>query len=187
MPLPDASDAEKARIYRQFQSKNALAGDSNGLTDQLMDALRLQTFVDTHNEDELRRISLVGSATQTMSFSGPIPGSGQIIVATIDSNVKQTIFQPGIGEVYQLVGISFERTAGSGSSTYTLYLEDGVNDVYWFYQTSSDTQVSFSADSNFPDFPMYFDRGLYLCGAVSNGASGGGIAGSWKVAVVRVR
>ena len=187
MPLPDASDAEKARIYEQFQSLNALAGSSDGLTDQLMDALRLQTFVDTNNEDELRRIALVGSATQTLSFSGALPGTGQIIVHTIDSNAQQTIFQPGIGEVYQLVGISFSRTAGTGSSTYTMYLEDGTNEVYWFYQTSSDSQTSFSADANFPDFPMYFDRGLYLSGAVSNGASGGGIAGSWKVAVIRVR
>tara|TARA_R110000822_G_scaffold134711_1_gene272392 strand:+ start:1070 stop:1633 length:564 start_codon:yes stop_codon:yes gene_type:complete len=187
MPLPDASDVEKARIYRQFQSKNALAGDSNGLTDQLMDALRLQTFVDTNNEDELRRVALVGASTRTMSFSGPIPGSAQIYIATIDDNSQQTIFQPGIGEVWQLVGISFTRTAGTGSSTYTMYLNDGSNDVYWFYASSSDTATAFSADSNFPDFPMYFDRGLYLSGGVSNGSGGGGIAGSWKVAVIRVR
>ena len=68
-----------------------------------------------------------------------------------------------------------------------IYVNDGSNDVYWFYASSSDTATAFSADSNFPDFPMYFDRGLYLSGGVSNGSGGGGIAGSWKVAVIRVR
>tara|TARA_R110000824_G_scaffold383615_2_gene577270 strand:+ start:913 stop:1467 length:555 start_codon:yes stop_codon:yes gene_type:complete len=184
MSLPFADKPEESSIYQDLRvSKLA------DLTATDFDAFRARMDAQGTEglEDEYRRLLLLSLAANQSSISGPIPGTAQIYVHTIDSNAQQTIFQPAIGEVWQLVGISFTRTAGTGSSVYTMYLGDGVNDVYWFYSSSSDTATAFTADSNFPDMPMYFDNGLYLSGGVSNGTTGGGIGGSWKVALIRVR
>tara|TARA_R110000823_G_scaffold195196_1_gene326515 strand:+ start:179 stop:721 length:543 start_codon:yes stop_codon:yes gene_type:complete len=176
-----APDPGKEEIYNNLQNKtlsSVSAEDIQKLTDP--------TFIQSTNQDALISYNIVNEAAMRNGL--PIPNSSAIQIKTITDNSTQEIFRPSIGEVWQLMGASFARTAGDGSSVYTLYLNDEDNNlVYWFYASSSDQNVSFSADGNFPDMPMYFDNNVFLAGAASNGASGGGIGGSWKIAVVRVR
>tara|TARA_R110002110_G_scaffold70410_1_gene188996 strand:- start:1709 stop:2290 length:582 start_codon:yes stop_codon:yes gene_type:complete len=122
MPLPDASEAEKSRLYVQFQGLTLLPTGTGAITSDLMDALRNQTFVDTLNEDELRRINLVGAASSTMSFSGPMPDTHVIHnVSTSTTNEANVFFSPGKGEVWKLLGASTAgQTTNGNSINYTL-------------------------------------------------------------------
>jgi len=105
MPLPDADPPEESRLYEELKSKTALPGPSGSITSDLIDNLKNATFLDSDNEDQLRRLSLIMAATGTGSFSGPV-ANGCIFKSSGDmtgTNVTATIFQPGIGEVYQLI------------------------------------------------------------------------------------
>ena len=82
MPLPDAPPVETSRIYQQFKGLNALGNVTGAISSDLMDNIRLQQFVDFNSEDELRRMLLVGLASQTMSAAGPIANTGRIEVIT---------------------------------------------------------------------------------------------------------
>ena len=168
-------------IYDQLNTKTL--GDVEAIDIQsLQDRVHIQKV----NKEELETYNLINQATFRNGL--PMPNSSAIQIKTITDNSIQEIFRPANGEVWQLIGASFTRTAGDGSSVYTMYLDDeDNNEVYWFYASSSDSNTAFSADSNYPDFPMYFDNNVFLTGAAGNGASGGGIGGSWKIAVVRVR
>ena len=116
MPLPDAEPAEKSRLYDELKSRNALGGATGGNTANLMDALRLATFLDADNEDVLRRILLIGQASGTTSSSGPIPGTSVVgYYQATNSGTRYTIYQPGPGEVYLLGPLSYQVSGGSGT------------------------------------------------------------------------
>jgi hypothetical protein len=109
MPLPDAEPPEESRLYEELKSKNALGGATGGNTANLMDALRLATFLDPENEDQLRRILLIGQASGTTSSSGPIPGTGTTaFFEATNSGTRYTIFTPGPGEVWLLGPLSYQ-------------------------------------------------------------------------------
>lgn len=121
MPLPDAEPPEESRLYEELKSKNALGGATGGNTADLMDALRLATFLDAENEDQLRRLLLIGLASGTFSVTGPIPGTSKVLkVDTTSSGTRVTAFQPNPGEVWQMFGaVSTSATGLSG----TVYIE----------------------------------------------------------------
>lgn len=175
-PNPNTQD-----IYNQLATISL-----NDVTAEQIQKLTNPVTISSDNQDSLLTMNTVNRAA--MRDGMPMPDTGAIQIKTISDNTTQEIFRPQVGEVWQLMGVSFQRTAGDGSSVYTMYIcDDDGNEVYWFYASSSDTVVSFSADSNFPDFPMYYDNKMFLKGAASNGAGGGGIGGSWKIAVIRIR
>lgn len=128
MPLPDADPPNESRLYEELKSKNALGGATGGNTANLMDALRLATFLDPQNEDALRRIILIGQASATTSSSGPIPGTmTTAFFEATNSGTRYTIFTPGPGEVYLLGPLSYQVSGASGSVTVEQWLNAADN------------------------------------------------------------
>lgn len=129
MPLPDATPPEKSRLYEELKSKTALLGASSAVTPDLLDNLLNQLFLDYENEDELRRHLLVGLVTNAKSSAGPIPNS--FFIDKIQSTSSGSIikgFNPGVGEVWQLVGaISTNGSGTSGTITLEVKLFDKAN------------------------------------------------------------
>lgn len=172
MPLPNASDAEKARIYQQFQGLTLLPIGVGSITSDLMDALRNQTFVDTLNEDELRRINLVGAASSTMSFSGPMPDTHVIHNVSQSTTGEATaFFSPGKGEVWKLLGASTAgQTTNGNSINYTLIVAPsglsgtavlGAGVIYVAVSTATTAFLPFSETGTedavyvTEDYPLY--------------------------------
>ena len=78
MPLPDANpDPENSNIYEQLRTIKA-----SDLTRSQLDIIRDPLFLDGASEDVLRRILLVGMATDQMSLSGFIPRTQKNVQAT---------------------------------------------------------------------------------------------------------
>ena len=183
MPLPNAPDVETSRIYQQFKGLNALGNTTNGVTADLMDNIRLQQFIDFNSEDELRRLLLVSMASQTMSTSGPMAGTAQFVQATVTDTDFVTLFQPGLGEVWQLLGIGAVVSGGSGTRTFAAYLFDGSTRLNWLSSSSSGSNLTFTGEGEYPDAPFFFDNQLY-CQVQSTGTFDSIL---YNLAVIRVR
>lgn len=156
MPLPNAPDPEKSNIYRQLSS-NTL----DDLTQTNFDIVRNPVFLSSDNEDELRRLKLVGELGGYSSSSGPM--SLHHVSETITSGGYVNLKPPGEG-MYQLQALSAEVSNQAGTQKFTLYYgnADDQTQVYWYYMTSTDSGVIFTADSNWPDFPVYFSKTHWL-------------------------
>ena len=142
MPLPDADAPEKSRLYEELKSKTALPSATGAITPDLLDNLKNATFVDADNEDQLRRLVLLMQATGVGSMSGPIPGTQQIIVDTQTGTGTFTVFTPGVGEVWQLVGASASGTVNPTGNVTTEIRVSNISDgtsVIVVDQSSSST------------------------------------------------
>ncbi len=179
MPLPDAPDVETSRIYQQFKGLNALGNTTNGVTADLMDNIRLQQFIDFNSEDELRRLLLVSMASQTMSTSGPMAGTAQFVQATVTDTDFVTLFQPGLGEVWQLLGIGITGTSGAARFKFQLY--DGATTI-----EINDTSVtSCTQPIDLTTVPIHIDQSMYL--RINISSLSGSDSGTVNVGLVRVR
>ena len=96
MSLPFADKPEESSIYQDL--KSLVLSD---LTADQFDELRNRIFSEGVNgtEDEFRRLILLGQASQKISSSGPIPGTGLVTdTDQTDSNII-VIKEPAKGEV----------------------------------------------------------------------------------------
>ena len=168
MPLPEADPPEDSRLYEELKSKNALGGATGGNTANLMDALRLATFLDADNEDVLRRILLIGQASGTISSSGPIPGTSvTAFFSATSSGVRYTIFQPGPGEVYLLGPCSFQLTSPTGSVSVEqwLYAGDNIDGTKRRVLVGNSASSSSSYNTIYeggPNMPVHVDENGYV-------------------------
>lgn len=179
MPLPDSPPVETSRIYQQFKGLNALGNTVGAITADLMDNVRLQQFVDFNSEDELRRLLLVGMASQTMSTSGPLANTGLIKKITRTTDGTDTVFQPGAGESWQFVAGSC--SAVSEAVRFKFLLTDGTNEI----ELKDQSVLSNITDPvDLSTVPLYIDQSLYLKVNISSLSSGSGIA---QCGFVRVR
>lgn len=112
MPLPDAGSPSDSRVYRQSTGKTL-----DSLTVENLETISDPVFVDRNSEDELRRINLVGQASNLQSQSGAIPGTGKIeqISGSYSSGVYTDVFTPGSKEVWEIVSADFNATLSSGT------------------------------------------------------------------------
>jgi hypothetical protein len=122
MPLPDAEPPDQSRLYEELKSKTALPGASGAITADLIDNLKNATFLDSDNEDQLRRLVLLMQATGAGSTSGPMPDTHVIYnVSGSTSTVSTEFFRPGVGEVWKLLGAATGgQTTNGNSINYTL-------------------------------------------------------------------
>jgi len=125
MPLPDAKpDPAGSNVYRQLNSIKL--GD---LTNEQFDKVYQNVFLNDMSEDELRRLALVGAARQSFSASssGPIPGTSEVITATVDtSGTPVLLFNPDPGEVWRFNGASINGIGITGSVNHDIWLADQV-------------------------------------------------------------
>lgn len=183
MPLPDADPPEKSRLYEELKSKTALPGGSGAITADLIDNLKNATFVDADNEDQLRRLLLISLATGAGSISGPLAGTSKFVSVTVTDTNKATLFQPGVGEVWQLMGIGAVVSGGSGTRTFAAYIFDGATELNWLSVSSSGGNLTFTGEGEYPDAPFFFTEDLY-CRVQSTGTFD---SVQYNMAVVRVR
>jgi len=119
------------------------------------------------NKAELEDIVLINDATMR-SGGAPIPDSGSVENTEVSDSTKTTIIRPSPGELLQVMGIDAVRSGGSGAVTYSLYLTGESDSVYWYYYSTTDSNVILSGDSNYFAAPLYLTENLYL-EAVSTG------------------
>tara|TARA_R110000823_G_scaffold280938_1_gene399113 strand:+ start:38 stop:601 length:564 start_codon:yes stop_codon:yes gene_type:complete len=187
MPLPDAPPVETSRIYQQFKGLNALGNVTGAISSDLMDNIRLQQFVDFNSEDELRRMLLVGLASQTMSAAGPIANTGRIEVITATANSTLLVFRPNAGEVWQLTAASATSTGGAVRFKLGLITGDSVAIVESFIEIADESPSSTGIQFSFDGLPgpLFIDQNAYM---VCNFSSmTGGEEGECRCAFIRVR
>ena len=153
MPLPDAPPPKSSRVYQQTTGKTL-----QSLTVDNLDTISDPVFLDRNSEDELRRINLVGAASDLKSFSGPIPGTLQVVTSTGTSTGNNIAFQPDAGEVWELTAASF-GAVGSGSWRGILALKDADGN----YVELVDKSTSGTGQSlDYRYSPTYITNDVYL-------------------------
>ena len=158
MPLPYAPPPKDSKVYRDLKNIKI-----SSVTSTQMETLKGELFAQgvDGSEDEMRRLKLLGEVSNTQSDSGPI--SLHHVSETITGSAYINLKPPEEG-MYQLQALSAEVSNQAGTQKYTLYYGNATDQtqVYWYYMTSSDTGVIFTADSNWPDFPLYFSQSHWL-------------------------
>jgi len=177
MPLPDADSPKSSNVYIQLSSKQL-----GSLDKASFDLVQDPVFLNSASEDELRRINLVGQATNMQSQSGPIPGTAEGISVTATDAGTVVAYKPNEGEVYQLIGASV-GVKYTGQSSVLLQLRDDSTSV------SIELSDSTAQGEPFPEnafiSPIYITKELFLqCTFVGSGSGG---TGDVRIGVIRVR
>ena len=97
VPLPDATDPADSNVYQQLSS-NTL----DDLDDTNYKIVRDPVFLSSENEDELRRLKLVGELTGHSSSSGPLADGGGPKSVSVDYDVTGPVILAPIGEVWRV-------------------------------------------------------------------------------------
>ena len=133
--------------------------------DQLA-TIRAKTFSQgtDGNEDEYRRILLLGLAANQLSLSGPMSNSSKIVTATSDTSGEIVdIFTPSTGECWEVQGFAINKTGLSGTLTCRLIATDGAQattiDMSMIWISSSQDPISANEDG-FHKF--YVDENMTL-------------------------
>ena len=163
-------------IWDQLNSKKI--GDNAG---EVIQAQSNPVHLEYNNKGTLEDINLVNRAT--MRDGLVIPQTGVINTIQVTDNTRTTLFQPPEGEVHPVQSISVIMAGGSGSRTQDIYFYDGTNLSYWFYYSSTDSDVILTGDTNYPDFPVYIDNSMYFQ-IVTTGTYD---SADWYIATFRVR
>ena len=148
-PLPFAPPPKDSSLYQQLESTTLIT-----LTPDQLDTIRAKTFSQgtEGNEDEYRRLLLLGLAADKLSVSGPIPGTQQIVQATYTGTGDDAdFFKPNVGEVWQLVGGDTLGSGGTGSINWSL--KDANGDLALVFQTSVNGQEPIFQNSNNNNIP----------------------------------
>lgn len=174
MPLPFAPPPDESKLYQQLESTTL-----NTLTADQLATIRAKTFSQgtEGNEDEYRRLLLLGLAADKLSLSGPIPGTGKLIELDETAAGPFPFFIPDEGEVWQCIGAA---TGTVLNSTAILLLTNTDGDNLELGQESS-VNVTFN-----PTFgaDILIDSNVYLSMNFSSNSAPGSKA---LAAFIRVR
>jgi hypothetical protein len=110
MPLPFAPPPDESKLYQQLESTTLQT-----LTAEQLDTIRAKTFSQgtEGNEDEYRRLLLLGLAADKVSLSGPIEVKHVTLEITGANDDKTIFFQPEVGQIWQL---NWGQWQGDGTS-----------------------------------------------------------------------
>ena len=117
-PLPFAPPPKDSSLYQQLESTTLQT-----LTADQLDTIRAKTFSQgtDGNEDEYRRLLLLGLASQAASISGPIPNTQFVTSYTLADDGFYDNLIPAVGEVWQVVGISATLATGVTRIEFKIY------------------------------------------------------------------
>ena len=170
MPLPFAPPPSQSKVYADL--KNIKLTD---LTSDEFDLLKGALFaqgVDS-SEDEMRRLNLVGQASNQQSTSGPIPGSMVIDVMTETSSGYYDVFTPGPNEVWGICSLNWET---KNADSISFYYNDGSNRARITYMGATG-----------PDLGNELPSILYITQPVTLELYIGGATGSNVATCARIR
>jgi hypothetical protein len=157
MPLPFAPPPKDSSLYQQLESTTLQT-----LTSDQLDTIRAKTFSQgtEGNEDEYRRLLLLGLAADQLSLSGPLPATGKITKTNFTAASQNAIVaSANPGEVWQIMGACANRVAASGTFTFVLSFTDGVDSVRIESLTGSGyNEFNITSTAG----PMYIDQNISL-------------------------
>ena len=189
MPLPEANPPEDSRLYEELKSKTALPGISGAVTADLIDNLKNATFLDSDNEDQLRRLVLLMSSTGAGSLSGPIADTPKAIKnAVTGDSTGSTVFEPGLGEIWELDAASVTHSGGAGANIRTrLLLTDstGGGEVEIGDESVASNTVPFDPKGNYGQVRLSSDVVLKM--KVTGTTGGNEETSTVNISVTRVR
>jgi hypothetical protein len=160
-------------VYQQLSSEQL-----GSMSKDNFDIANDPVFANASSEDELRRLNLVGQASNMQSQSGPIPGTGRVeLYANTTSVTEADFFTPSEGESWQLLAAQ-TKAFYTGQSSAELFISDGTTSVSLDRPTSAYYEFALGE-------PIYI---TYPCKLViSFGGTGTGGTGQVTVALHRVR
>lgn len=176
MPLPDA---EETATYERIQTKTIQYPIGNFSTDSKpTDKLSQEDFqivknqvrVMSSNEDEMRRLGLIGAVANQSSTSGAfrlIHVTGELTEAGYVHMI------PDLPGQYSLQALDAVVAGGSGTQTYSIYYGSPTDDnvCFFYYIESSDSNVAFTSDANW-NLPMVCDQDLRFVMRLNSVGSG---------------
>lgn len=188
MPLPGATPPAESNVYGTLKDKTL-----EELTADEFDFIRGQLFSEGSAglEDEYRRLQLLGSASNQISSSGPIPGTGYVTdLDQTDGNII-TILEPGPGEVWAVVGGSVTGTSVSGTVCYHLLTANKSDSIAGSTDRSKaclivevcGTAGQVPLNESVPYGEVYVDESMCLYAQ----ATGTFTSIAWKISLIRVR
>ena len=182
MPLPYAPPPKDSKVYRDL--KNLKISE---VTSDQMDTLKNQLYAQgiDGSEDEMRRLILLGAASQSASLSGPIPGTFQVVETSLTAPTTYSMFECPNDEVWQIVASGTEAFA-TNQSYLILKLQDN--------NSGKSVRID-SISSGYTEFTM--NEPIYIGGSADGNTSEvliqGGESGTWsgtntvQLALIRVR
>ena len=161
MPLPFAPPPKESSLYQQLESTTLQT-----LTADQLDTIRAKTFSQgtEGNEDEYRRLLLLGLASNALSLSGPIPDQMELIeVDNTDANYL-TVFTVPQGQVWTYVCGSRNVASGvSGSVTTEVDIfNPNTNARVLFIDMSSTSSSDFPLIETNPGGEIYISHPCVL-------------------------
>ena len=180
MPLPFAPPPKESKVYDDL--KNIKVAD---VTAAQMSSLKGDVYAQGVDgaEDEMRRLRLLGTVSNSASDSGPIPGTMQVVsTGALTSTGTVTVFQPAAGTVYQVIAMSQAPEGDPGEAYRGLGRltdgsgESGTVEIFDVSGTGAAEALTF-------DTPLYLTNEVYLQYYVVTVAT----SLELKIVVVRVR
>lgn len=159
-PLPFAPPPKDSSLYQQLESTTLQT-----LTADQLATIKAKTFSQgtEGNEDEYRRLLLLGLAADQLSLSGPIPNTGKVVQTVLStSNLDGTIYAPAAGEVWQVIGVGLVMDSGVTSGTAYLKIEDASDASNAAIIAEMGTSGSIESFDNDWGGPIYIDENLKL-------------------------
>ena len=192
MPLPDAPPPKTSRVYQQFAGKLLSTISSTNF-----DTVKDPVYIDRNSEDEIRRLNLIGQATNMQSQSGPMPETSKVVsTGDLADTGTVSVFRPEVGEVWQLMAMSLDPNGSNAAHRGIGYLvdfssltnpADPTNLSNAKFVEIFDVSLSTSAESLTYDTPLYLDRNTYFALNVVTLDTAAGDTLALKIACIRVR
>ncbi len=115
MSLPYGTDPKDSNIYRELSSIQL-----KDLTQSEFETQIKGIFVDAPQEDDLRRVILVGHSTGQLGGSGICSNSQVVEAYKLDTSGEETLLEPLPGERFGLQVFSVEDLGGSSQVTFSI-------------------------------------------------------------------
>ncbi len=120
MSLPYGTDPRNSTIYRELSSIKL-----EDLTQAEFEKQIKQIFIDAPQEDELRRVILVGHSTGQLGGSAICANSQEVDAFDLQENTKKTILEPLPGERFGLQAFSISDLGGRSRVDFRVEDETG--------------------------------------------------------------
>lgn len=161
MPLPDSEPGTESNLYAQLRSSQLGTASVDAF-----DLVKDPVFINKEWEDELRRINLVGQASNLQSQSGPIMGTVSFKTNDFTADAIADILTPEEGEIWRVYYPIAKCTAGSISTTptYQLWLKNNATGVAFriYYISSTSSSPILNEDASWDGEQLVIGYGMTL-------------------------
>jgi len=183
MPLPFAPKPDESKVYQSLKEKLLTE-----ITADQFDSLKETVYAQGVDgaEDEYRRLLLLGLASDQISSSGPIPGTGEVVEVTgLTAGATTTLKAPDTGEVYVIGGMSGAITSGSGTVNFRFRIDDDTSGGVVYVSDFNGTAGAVPINEPSTFSPLYIDSNLTF--KVETSVASGTPTYSAGATIVRVR